>query len=923
VKRGALLTERGARDGVLLELLAGTRYGTTQDPPAPFTERGPRRADVHGSPAGRGLVRRSLLLARLSATPPGGVAVVCAPAGSGKSVLVRLWSDADGVPDRVAWVSVERGERDAQRFWLSVVDALSRAVALVDPAPATAGFRGEPAVARLLSQLGGLAEPVTVVIDDLHELRSTEALAWLELFLAGLPPTVRAVLATRADPRLGLHRLRLAGQLIELRAADLSFTLDETRALLDAADINISDAGVRLLHERAEGWAAGLRMAVISLARHPEPERFVREFSGSERTVAGYLLAEVLERQPAEVRELLLRTSILDRVSGPLADFMTGATGSERILQALEDANAFVSALDAGRTWFRYHQLFADLLQLELRRVSPTLPGSLHRAAAQWHEEHGDALEAVRHAQAAGAWSGAARLLADNYVELILDGRTDALRERLSEFPPDAPGTDAEVAAMFASVRVVDGSLEEASSYIELARSLADTVPAERARRFELLLAVARLALAHRRGDLETAVEVQRAVEAGLAGEPRRDELRAVALMDLGVAELWSSQVDDARRDLEHALALARRAGRPFLEVACLGHLAIAGAWAGLPFSEGLQLSEEAVRIADAHNWGDDRVIGAGLATGAMALVWLGRFEEAERWLERGRLALQPDGDPGAELILHDARGLLRAAQGRLEEALAAFCSAERMQALLVDEHLFAVPARARLMQTQARSGQSAAAAAALADFSPSERDRPSMRVTAAAVQLAQGHADQAVDVLAPLIGLEPQELRPRWSIVEAVLFDAAARDQLGDRRAAEASLEQALELAEPEGLVLPFLLAPVGRLLERLPRHQTAHATLLRTILDVRRGSSAPPAGAPGPLTEELSEAELRVLRFLPSNLKAPEIAAELCVSANTVRTHVRHIYAKLDAHDRNEAVDRARDLALLAPSVQRRPAR
>jgi LuxR family maltose regulon positive regulatory protein len=526
----------------------------------------------------------------------------------------------------------------------------------------------------------------------------------------------------------------------------------------------------------------------------------------------------------------------------------------------------------------------------------------------------------MRHAQAAGDWAGAAHLLADNYVELMLDGRTAALRDRLSELPPDAPGGDAELAVVFASVRVVDGSLEEASLYMDLASSLADTVPEERMRRFELLLAVARLALAHRRGDLDTAVEAQKAMEAPLANEVRSDELRAVALMDLGVAELWSSQVDDSRRHLEQALGLARRVGRPFLEVACLGHLAIAGAWTGLPFSEGLGVSEEAVRIAEAHNWGDDRVIGAGLATGAMALVWLGRFDEAERWLDRARLALQPDGDPGAELILHDARGLLRAAQGRVEESLAAFRNAERMQALLVEEHLFAVPVRARLMQSQARGGQVAAAAAALADFSAQESERPCMRVTAAAIHLAQGHADHAMAALAPLITRDPQELRPHWSIVEALLFDAAAREELGDRRAAEASLERALELAEPEGLVLPFLLAPVERLLERLPRHRTAHATLLRTVLDLRAGSSAPRRGAPGAPPQELSEAELRVVRYLPSNLKAPEIAAELYVSANTVRTHIRHIYAKLDAHDRNEAVDRARDLGLLAPSVQHR---
>ena len=236
---------------------------------------------------------------------------------------------------------------------------------------ATPSFGGEAVVERLLSDLHSLERPVVLVIDDLHELRSAEALRWLELFLTELPAQLRVVLATREDPQLGLHRLRLAGRLTEIRADELRFSLDETRELMDASGIALSDAGLALLHERTEGWAAGLRLAAISLARHPDPERCVTEFSGSERTVAGYLLAEVLERQPPEVRDLLLRTSVLERVSGPLADALTGGTGSEAILQGLEDANAFVTSLDVGRTWFRYHHLFADLLELELRRDRP------------------------------------------------------------------------------------------------------------------------------------------------------------------------------------------------------------------------------------------------------------------------------------------------------------------------------------------------------------------------------------------------------------------------------------------------------------------------------------------------------------------------------------------------------------------------
>src|SRR6201994_2481693 len=236
-----------------------------------------------------------------------------------------------------------------------------------------------------------------MIIDDLHELNSPDALTPLSRLLSNLPPNGRAILATRHDLPLGLHQLRLAGELTEIRAADLRFTERETRELLDAAGIALSAAGAALLHQRTEGWAAGLRLAVISLSGHADPEQFVAEFSGSDRTVAEYLLAEMLVRQPPDVQELLLRTSLPDRVNGELADLLTGRPGSERILLDLEDANAFVESLDPERTWFRYHHLFADFLRLELRRTLPADIPALHRRVAGWFTQHGQVAEAIRH----------------------------------------------------------------------------------------------------------------------------------------------------------------------------------------------------------------------------------------------------------------------------------------------------------------------------------------------------------------------------------------------------------------------------------------------------------------------------------------------------------------------------------------------
>jgi LuxR family maltose regulon positive regulatory protein len=847
------------------------------------------------------------------------VILVCAPAGSGKSVLVHSWVEAGGPGDRVAWVSVERGERDAQRFWLSVIDACAGVgggdefVERVSPSPS---FRGEAVVERLLSNLALLEEPIVLVVDDLHELGSADALRLLERFLTRLPPQVQVVLASREDPGLGLHRLRLAGGLTEVRGPDLRFSRDEARQLLEAAGITLSDAGLALLHERTEGWAAGLRLAAISLAEHPDPERFVSEFSGSERSVAGYLLAEVLERQPKEVRELLLRTSVLKRVSGPLADELSGGSGSERILLQLEDDNAFVTSLDAGRSLFRYHHLFADLLRLELRRSDPASVDRLHRKAAQWYEEHGYPVDAIRHAQAAKDWPRAARLLAESSIGLRLDGRQATLHALLAAFPA-GPAENAELALVFAADRVLDGAFEEAAAYIAAAEKAAGAVPPERRWHLDLERAGIRLSRARREGDLEAAVEAMRSLEAASKARPASDvafsnDHRATALMNLGIAELWSIRFPEAQRHLEEALRLARRIERPYLEVGCFAHLAIAALLTGLPASVALQRSEEAVAIAETHGWATDPVAAAAFALGGQLLVRLGRFAEAERWLDRAERALHP-GEPGTELVLRISQGLLQMGRGRLDEALAALRAGEQMQALLAGEHALTAEARNRILQIELRMDETAAGPAALARVTTLAGDRAGARITTAAVHLAAGNPQQAVEELAPVIGREVTALHPTWAALEASLFDAAARERLGGRRAAEESIERALDLAEPDAAILPFALVPVRDLLARHPRDRTAHASLLSTILDLLGGSSPED---PAPLLHELSEAELRVLRYLPSNLKAPEIASELYVSPNTVRTHLRHIYAKLDAHTRSEAVSRARELGLLGPT-------
>ena len=874
------------------------------------------------APVRQPVVARAGLYERLSAGVERGVVLIAAPPGSGKTVLLRSWIDAVGLTGHVAWVSVERGERDAQRFWLTVIEQLrsaSGAVDVIGKQTPTPTFNGDKLVDRLITELGSLREPLILVIDDLHELVSPEARTQLEYLIAHQPALLGIVLATRHDPRLGLHRLRLAGRLTEVRAADLRFTLQETRELLAESGVLLSEESLALLQARTEGWAAGVRLAALSLAGHPDPERFVVEFSGSERTVADYLLSEVLERQPEEVRRLLLHTSILDRLNGPLADAVLGGSGSERILHALEQENAFIVSLDADRTWFRYHHLFADMLRLELRRTEPDSIPALHRAAASWYAEHGYVLDAIRHAEAAGDWAYAALLLEDHFVGLILSGYDATINELLAAFP-ERSHTDPQLALAFAGNQLVRGSTGDAAAYLAISRREAASVPAERRRWFDPLLTVERISLACRMGDFdvvfsETPPLIDPAVAAAFGEVVLGNDVRGLALLNLGIAETWTWRIDDAMLHLGQGLQLARRIDRPYIEIGCLSHLAFATG--SRSFAGQLERCHEAISIAEAHGWESEPIVGVALATLGMADVWQGRFDDARAWLDRAEQALPPDLEPATEILVYLSRGMLYAGTGRLELALAALRSAKERQSRLISRHALSIHVEQLLIHTLLRLDRRAAAHATLAALDDSERDWGEAHVAAAMLRLAEGNARAAIDLLTPVLdGATP--LLSEFAVIQALLLTATARETLGEP--VEAEIERALDLAEPDAVVFPFLITPVGELLER-HRRQTRHAALLTNILDVIAGSPLRPRSSElGEMSEELSESELRVLRYLPSNLSASEIAAELFVSTSTVKTHMRHIYDKLDAHRRTEAVERARTLGLLGPAAPHR---
>jgi LuxR family maltose regulon positive regulatory protein len=863
-----------------------------------------------------GLLRRDGLLAALDRASLRKVTVISAPPGSGKTSLLRAWSDRASKDRQIAFVSVRRDQQDAQQFWFTVLDAIRQRDANAESRrqPGASAFDGEVMVDTVVSELAKAAGVVVLVIDDLHELSSADALSQLEHLLSVLPKSAHVVLSSRRDPPIRLHQLRLADEVAELRASDLRFTPSETRALLSASEISLSDSGAAALYERTEGWAAGLRLAVISLSGHPEPDRFVEEFSGTDRAIGEYLMAEMLERQPIEVQSMLLRTSVADRLNGELADLLAGRPGCEQVLLALEDANAFVVSLDAQRTWFRFHQLLADFLRLELRRTFAEEVPHLHRKAAAWFADHGEVVEAIRHTLAAGDWPDGARLLADHLFSLTLDGQEGSIAALLRSFPAGASAKHPELALAHAATQLAQGRLEDAAAQLEVAESHVENAPPARRYRLAIANASLRLALARRSGQFAEVVEQVRLIDTSTADwssdligmDP---ELRAVALMNLGIVETWSGQFADAERHVSEGATLAQAIGRPYIEVACRAYRAFPSTH--VSFATARERGRDAVALAEGYGLSDRPVLAPALGALASIAVWIGEFEEGERWLRRGWEVVQADTDPAVAVLLHMVTGMLHAARGQHQSALEALTAAVQAQSLLTGVHILA-PVIAEWL---ARLGMPDEARATLDEFSTEHEWMDAIDLARAAISLAEENPAAALAVLGDVERMMPPVGSPAYALVEAHLLAGLSHLALGDRNAAAAAAEAALAAAEPDRLIFPFVMFNTAELLNVLPYHQTAHSALLADVIDLLRGAPAPRIDRQRlPQPAELSPSELRVLRFLPTNLTRPEIARSLHVSVNTVNTHIRNIYSKLGASDRSSAVRQARELRLLA---------
>jgi LuxR family maltose regulon positive regulatory protein len=766
----------------------------------------------------------------------------------------------------------------------------------------------------LLNAIEVLEDPVVLVLDDLHRISSPEVYEDLELLLRHPSPKLRLVISTRFDPPIGVERLRLAGQVTELRASDLAFTLEEASELFELLDLRLAETDLEVLWRRAEGWAAALRLAASTLRGRSEPERLVAELAGDESNIADYLLAEVLASEPPDVRDFLLCVAIVDELPVELAVALSERPDAGEVLAGLAHRHALISPIGEGRDTYHLHTLFGELLRAQLKYEQPGRVTELHTTAALWFDRQRAPVTALRHALQAGAYGLASRLARDCWISALATGELPGLRSVIEALPQERVEGDPELAIALAASLVDTGRSDVVARYLTIADELADTVPADRRQRFEVGRATLLLYRGRSQGDLamaQDAAEYLLSMESHL--EASDDEaVRALAFAGLGVVELWTGSVEEGMRHLERGLAVARAAELEWLVLLCSGYLALGSALAGrLAACE--QRAQATLDLAAQRGWIRTRPAGVALTVLAGTQFEWDRIDEAERTLARAEAALRLAREPPLLASYELIRGRILAARGRLGEALEAFeVALDKLAGWGAAGNLRA------LIETE-----TAVIRAGLGDRDAAQRDLemaeaasilPAPAIARARLALADGDPAHARELLTR--PLEESSHLFASHRVHAWVLDAIACDELADHSTAHQSLEQALDAAEPGGFKRPLLahgrsLLPV---LRRQLRIGTAHRSLVEDLL-VSLGEGTNHNGGKAILAERLSDREAAVLRYLPTMMSNQEIASELFVSVNTVKTHLRAIYRKLDASDRREAVTRARELELLAP--------
>ena len=841
--------------------------------------------------------------------------IVTGPLGTGKTMALALWAAQSGP---VAWVSVDEYDTRPGVFWSYVVAALRKSgVAIPKTLPATT--RGRTAehlfLLRLASALAAQDTPVRLVIDDFHLLTEPRVLDGLDFLLKNAGPGLRLVVSSRADPPLPLHRHRLTGELAEIRAGDLAFTVAEAGQLLARHGCTLSAGPLECLTRQTEGWAAGLRLAAISMAAHPDPDRFAGELVTGESALTGYLVKEVLDTQPPEVREVLLSTSILEHVNAGVASELAGNRQAGRILAVLAQANAFVQP--AGGGWYRYHTLFAQMLRLKLRLECPDRIASLHRQAARWYQRNGQLTDAVRHAARAGDWPLAASIVIDGLAigEVIERRGGRSLADEFAGMPHVEAWPEPQPYLVCAAIALSAGRPESAATALDAAEKIFERLHADQEDAARLAVAMIRLAFSRRSGDLDAAAKAVTCAEALVGrvegGGPARHAGRAQVLFARGAVELWSGRFGEAACVLDAGVTAAAASGEEHERIDCLGHLALAEALRG-HLARAAELAGEATAACPGDGQRSPGQHPKPAAHAALAWVHLEHHElrEARSWLTQADTALRasPDRLLGAVACLTAAYSAL--AEGRAEVATQFVARARSGWSVpsWLEQRLGLAESRAL---AAAGDIEAALAAAKRAGCDSS----PEAAVTLAHAWVAAGDGDNARRALAPV--LAAHEGVPEWVRVQACLVDARLSYHRGDRVRGRRSLGHALRLAEREQLRLPFAMERswIALVLQRDPELAGAHQHLLRPAGCHDRFPAASQAlnEAAIPVIEPLTERETEVLRHVSVMLTTAEIASELYISTNTVKSHIKNICHKLAVTHRGEAVRRARRLQLI----------
>jgi LuxR family maltose regulon positive regulatory protein len=892
-------------------------------------------------PPSRHLVERERLYDTLDDGVRHGIVLLSAPAGAGKTVLLSAWIAARELPGRACWLSLDGEDNDANRLLANLLSALrgggtsehggvpehgggtpepgggthEPGGALDDLVP-PAGTGTERFLALLVNGLAELRSPLVLVLDEIHELTSPPAAAAIDFLVRHAPEQLHIVLAGRADPPLPTERLRAGGALTELRIAELAFNREETAELCKRLELALSDTEIDSLWARTEGWPAAMRLAALSLRGHSAPGRFLAEFAGTDRAVADYLIAEVLARLPEDSRDFMLRTCLVDELSAELADALTGREGGTLPLMELERLGAPVQPTAVDGRWYRYHPLFAELLRAHLHHAHPREIPSLHSRAARWYAEQGRAMLAIRHALAGEDWQQAGGLIAEHWLELFLHGGTAAMRGPMAQLPPEVVASDPRLAAAVAGSRLQDGDLQDAERLLALAREVGEKVSQPRA-------IIAAVGLRHARlrvhpGDAERFAHELSAA----AHECTRHcwtALRSFALCELGATLLWSGgDLETAITHLHEALALATEHQHEQIALDCLAQLAFVNVLRG-ELTQAQERSTRAVELAEQHGWCEGPAGACAQLAAAACAYHRGELERGEGLLTGAAAAADT-----AETPVRMAVGLLQA----LTLAAAGQRSAARgtLKLSAIRSELSdgaPAPGFLRLMLDDAEprvlmaAGEVEQARATLAGALEGAPDSPVLLVRQASFELRDGKPALARASLARARAAE-QTPHPHLAVlIEQWLLQALAERASGEHQAASEALDRALALAEREPFRDAFLLngPAVRELLELQAQDGTAHPALLEVLLD---GVGQGPTNV-GASAEPLTEREQRILRYLPTMLTNAEIGAEVFVSLNTVKTHLRSIYRKLDANGRADAVEKARRQGLLPAGIKR----